>query len=244
MQALQQRARTLFWELREQVLNTHDARTPEDRLTERLRTLGIDITKLDQDVTKTGVTLLENSLKIVFTPFCVGDLRRHRVSIGVYSAWFVTDTVPADYVYSANVSTLNPRINAAPLAATVRTSLPFISEAHPVILRSWDIGASIGGTFFSGERMGQTLSKAYIEVPRITVRPLAFVSCRAGTCPGQWTTWDLLEAEFVVKGIPGVSATDFGAESGPSSDFHWNPYVRVGISVKFNRDQTPRNLVP
>ncbi len=240
---LQQRGRTLFWELREDVLNGADRRTPEERLRERLLQLGIDPGNVDGDL-RVAVTTLTRSLDIVFNPFCIGDLRRSRLSIGVYSAWMVTDSVPSDYVYDPATAALKPRINAVPLAATIRTSLPFVTDRHPVVLRSIDVGASYGAIFFSGPRMGSTLTKAYVEIPRVTFRPLAFKSCQNGRCPGQWTLWDLFETEFVVKGIPGVTATDFGAASGPSSEWHWDPWVRIGLSVKFNRDQTPATLVP
>jgi hypothetical protein len=239
VRALRQRAGALFWILRERIL-AQKGQTVAAYLVSN----GYDT----EDQNAPEVPLLQKSLTIIINPFCIGDLRKHRLSIGVYTAWFITDTLPASFVYPADTASLSPRINAYPLAATFTTSLPFVSQAHPAILRSWDLAFSAGAIRFQSEdeqRFASFWLAPYFEFPRIKVRPLAAVACqvRKGHCPGQWTGWDLLEVELVRKWLPDYQRQQFGALPGESSrEGQW--WVRVGVSFKFNNDQTPDTLTP
>lgn len=241
LRILRQRARTQFWMLRERIFAAKG-----QPIEEVLRANGYDPDALAQDA---AFTILKDSLKIAFNPFCVGDLRKHRLSVGAYTAWFTTDTVPATYAYTADKAALSPRINAYPLAATFTTSLPFVTEAHPAILRSWDLGLSVGAIRFQSEdnqRFDGFWLGPYVEFPRIRLRPLAAVAChvRKGNCPGQWTGWDLLEVELVRKWLPDYERQQFGALSGETSGRDGQWWVRIGVAIKFNDDQTPDRLVP
>ncbi len=240
VRVLKERAGAQFWMLRERILE-------EKKKGESVKAY-LGANGFDQDQNAPEVELLEKSLTIVLNPFCIGDLRKHRLSVGVYTAWFVTDTVPADYEYAADKASLSPRINAYPLAATFTTSLPFVSEAHPVILRSWDLAFSVGAIRFQSEddqRFDSFWLAPYFEFPRIKVRPLAGVACmvRNGKCPGRWTSWDLLELELVRKWLPDYERQDFGALPGDTSGREGQWWLRVGVSIKFNNDQTPDELL-
>jgi hypothetical protein len=238
LRVLRQRARSELWLLRERIFAAKG-----QPVGDVLRANGYDPNLLAQDV-----KLLEDSLKLAFNPFCVGDLRKHRLSVGVYTAWFTTDAVPATYVFDADRALLSPRINAYPIAVTLRTSLPFVSDAHPMILRSWDLGLSIGAIRFQPDdqnRFEPFWLGPYVEFPRITLRPLAGIACqvRNGNCPGQWTAWDLLEVELVRKSLPAHDRQQFGALPAPGSEREGQWWLRVGVSIKFNRDQTPETLL-
>jgi hypothetical protein len=239
VRALRQRAGAQFWILRERIL-AQKGQTVADYLESN----GYDT----EDRNAPEVPLLQKSLTIIINPFCIGDLRKHRLSLGVYTAWFTTDTLPANFVYPADTASLSPRINAYPLAATFTTSLPFVSQAHPAILRSWDIGLSVGAIRFQSDddqRFDGFWLGPYFEFPRIRLRPLAAVAChvRKGRCPGQWTGWDLLEVELVRKSLPDYDRSQFGALPGESSrEAQW--WVRLGVSFKFNNDQTPDTFTP
>jgi hypothetical protein len=239
LRVLRQRARMQLWTLRERIFAAKG-----QPVEEVLRANGYPPDLFAQDV-----AMLTESLTLAFNPFCVGDLRKPRFSAGVYTAWFTTDTLPASYEFEPDKALLSPRINAYPLALTFKTSLPFVSGAHPIVLRSWDVGVSIGAIRFQPEddqRFAGFWLGPYVEFPRIVLRPLAGVACQArgGDCPGQWTVWDLLEVELVRKSLPAHDREQFGALPGPSSGREGQWWLRVGLSIKFNRDQTPAGLIP
>jgi hypothetical protein len=170
---------------------------------------------------------------------CRGDLRRPRQSYGVLTGWYPTAKVPAAYAYSPEQQALPSGITAIPLAVTFGSTLPFVSANHKRWLRSVDIGTSAGVIFFKAERekdgRGRFSSFAvpYFEAPRVTIRPLAGLSCNATTCPGRSKLADALQVEVLLRVIGGVTSEQFGATPGVNTGLHVNPRVRIGFIYPF-----------
>lgn len=240
LRILRRQLRTQAWRVREEILNADR----EEVVSDVFRRLGIDPREAPDsgDALEEGVTLKAN-------PFCIGDLRQYRLNFGVSAAWLTTDTLPIDaagnpserYSYAPAVAVLSPRINAYPIAVTIESALPV--KGHPVLIRSWDVGASVGAINFRAEgdrkRFESFWLGPYIEFPRVTLRPLAFAACHTKRrCPGNWTGWDVLELEAVWKLIPSVRPEQFGALAGIASPRHTQWWLRVGLAFKFHSDQT------
>jgi hypothetical protein len=249
LRALRHHLRAVLWRLREEMLASKGRESPQSVLAR------FAIQDTEKDLGRLGDTIRQaftDSVRVTTNIGCVGDLRKSRLNFGVSAAWFSTETLPTGpssgeddvYTYPPAIALRSPVVNAYPIALTVERSLPFVSDAHPIVLRSLDLGASFGAIYFDAGgdqgRFSSFWSGPYIEFPRLTWRPLGFVACKPeGRCPGNWTTWDLFEVELVGKSIPSVEPQDFGANAGPPSGRHFQWWLRVGISIKFNRDQTP-----